>query len=152
MVLVLVLVLVRLWVCRWWRCKIVVCGGDARGGGLGGEVVGWGGGFVGCRWERRGVSVGDFFFPFLGLKLEKKSGGVMTNKVCSSINLYIPSESSLKEDDGDVESRNKIVGVGSAVSVEKRRIRSSAVLVEWRVEAVRMRNACVVGLCCCWGP
>ena len=73
-----------------------------------------------------------------------------TNRVCSSINRYIPSESFLVEDDDDVESRNKIVGAGSAVSVEKRRIRSSVVLVELNVEAVRMRNGCVVGLCCCW--
>lgn len=46
----------------------------------------------------------------------------------------------------EVERRNKMVGGGVAVRVEKRIIRS-VVFGSWRDDGVRMRNSWVVGRC-----
>lgn len=76
----------------------------------------------------------------------EKGGG--TNSVCISMNPRRPSALLLLllsfTLSLEVDSRNKTVGAGVAVRVEKRAILSIIIdefcVCEWRVEGVRMRN------------
>lgn len=99
------------------------------------------------RWRGGEVGVETSLRCLLGFVMVVLADGDsrVTNRVCSSIILWVPSEALLEE---EVERRNKIVGVGFAVSVENRRILSSVVFVSLRVEGVRIINSCVGGRCC----